>query len=750
MLFLNNLSIKNFKNIKSADFKFSKINLIEGDTGEGKTAIVQAIALLFCNYISGKMEDYINWNAEAFELESNFYYPILEKSYSYNINVSKKKGTNRILSGGTITELYGNDLTRSDTYKYIANNIVDPHLTIYSSISEQNKTAVILTEALKSPTKSLEIIKKIFGIDKINNIVDNIKTDVSELKNQSELLEVTIVTLQGRLYEYLEEPDLPKIDINNLKQQLQDLDKQRELYIEEMKQYEVYKEQLKNYIDSANKIKELENVIKSDLKHILDLEKDLIIIEDFDINNYNQRKEKFNTTEKDFIKLNFEKDNIEKLKENLIFKEDNIKELEKKSNNIKIIRIGRCNYTEKDKQEIEIKIRNLSSFKLTLEDRKKAIEDGKCPIGLSCTDENLSKSDTSLVDKDIKDAGSKIQQLHEQFNKINIEINNYEESVRKNENNSKEKEYITQSIEKEKKEYEDIKKNIEKFDVGLYNQKKSIIDNLKNELQNLELEKNNYDQKIELNKQKEIEIEKINQQVLLNKERIKDSEKIQEPEERKISLNFDESLYNNINNEIQNYYSIEREIQSVRERNEKIKEDEKKNNLEIEKKYKEKENIDRKILILKESQKELNKNFSAYLVDRKTKYINIKMNEFFNRAYDGKYNIKFEQDVGKEGFYYSQNSKDWYSTVTLSGFEEQLYSVAFRLALSSLQDLGLFIVDEVDSNASTEKSLALYKNLLNEESIGQFFIITHNDETKEFISNQQGAKIFTIENGVLV
>ena len=72
------------------------------------------------------------------------------------------------------------------------------------------------------------------------------------------------------------------------------------------------------------------------------------------------------------------------------------------------------------------------------------------------------------------------------------------------------------------------------------------------------------------------------------------------------------------------------------------------------------------------------------------------------------------------------------------------------LALSSLQDLGLFIVDEVDSNASTEKSLALYENLLNEESIGQFFIITHNDETKEFIGNQQGSKIFTIEKGILI
>ena len=162
MLFLNTLNIENFKNIKKADFNFSKINLIEGDTGEGKTAIVQAIALLFCNYISGKMEDYINWDNDNFKLNSNFYYPIPEKSFNYLIEVSRKKGTDRTLSGNIITELYGSDLKKSDTYKYIADNIVDPHLTIYSSISEQNKTSIILTEALKSPTKIFFITSKLF------------------------------------------------------------------------------------------------------------------------------------------------------------------------------------------------------------------------------------------------------------------------------------------------------------------------------------------------------------------------------------------------------------------------------------------------------------------------------------------------------------------------------------------------------------------------------------------------------------
>ena len=750
MLFLNTLNIENFKNIKKADFNFSKINLIEGDTGEGKTAIVQAIALLFCNYISGKMEDYINWDNDNFKLNSNFYYPIPEKSFNYLIEVSRKKGTDRTLSGNIITELYGSDLKKSDTYKYIADNIVDPHLTIYSSISEQNKASVILTEALKSPTKSLEVIKKIFGIDRINNIVDNIKQNISELKNQSDLLEATIATLRGRLYEYLDEPELPSIDIDDFKNQIKQLDKQRTLYIEETKQYEVYKEKLNNYNIAIEEKKKLQEIVEQDSSYKNNLSKELIQLNEFDYNKYEEKKKDFNAIEKEFIKLESEKHQIEKIEKDLTSKEESVKSLQEKIDNIRIERLGRCQYNEEDKQSIEDEIRSLSSKKLTLEDRKKAIENGKCPIGLNCTDENLSKSDTSAVNKDIKNIGNKIEELNNKLNDINIIIADYEKKLRDNDSKVQERNFLSQSLEKENQELNRLINDIGKFEKETYFQKKDLVVSVSKEIEQIEKKKDIYERDLQRNNQKEKDIEKINQQILLNEERIKDLEKIQEPEEKKISLHFDESLYNNIQEQIQNYHSIEREIKNVKKRNEKIKEDKKKNDLEIENKLKEKEDIDKKVLILKESQKELNKNFSAWLVDKKTKYINIKMNEFFNRAYDGKYNIKFEQDVGKEGFYYSRNFKDWYSTVTLSGFEEQLYSVAFRLALSSLQDLGLFIVDEVDSNASTEKSLALYENLLNESSIGQFFIITHCNETKEFISNQQGAKIFTIEDGVLI
>ena len=127
------------------------------------------------------------------------------------------------------------------------------------------------------------------------------------------------------------------------------------------------------------------------------------------------------------------------------------------------------------------------------------------------------------------------------------------------------------------------------------------------------------------------------------------------------------------------------------------------------------------------------------------------MNEFFQRSYEGKYQIKYEQEKSGKGigFYYSQNNDDWRSTITLSGFEGQLFSMGFRLALSTLQNIRILLLDEIDSDASTDKSLTLYKNLLNEEKINQFFITTHNEETKEFIKSYPECTEFFMEDGKL-
>ena len=101
-MFIKNLYIKDFKNIREIRLEFNKINSFSGETGQGKTAIVEAITLLLTNKLQDKMENYVRWGANKFIIESDFIH--LNKEYSYRIECPLKGGTKN--GEGKITYLY--------------------------------------------------------------------------------------------------------------------------------------------------------------------------------------------------------------------------------------------------------------------------------------------------------------------------------------------------------------------------------------------------------------------------------------------------------------------------------------------------------------------------------------------------------------------------------------------------------------------------------------------------------------------
>ena len=82
-----------------------------------------------------------------------------------------------------------------------------------------------------------------------------------------------------------------------------------------------------------------------------------------------------------------------------------------------------------------------------------------------------------------------------------------------------------------------------------------------------------------------------------------------------------------------------------------------------------------------------------------------------------------------------------------SGMERAVLAIAFRVALSSLNNLGLMILDEIDSDGSNERSMQLYEALLENVGSHQLFVITHCEETKEWLLQQNGSKEFNVING---
>ena len=125
------------------------------------------------------------------------------------------------------------------------------------------------------------------------------------------------------------------------------------------------------------------------------------------------------------------------------------------------------------------------------------------------------------------------------------------------------------------------------------------------------------------------------------------------------------------------------------------------------------------------------------------------MADFFSKAYN-KYEISFSQDKNSIDFFYGEEGGQLSPVSMASGFERSLLALSFRVALASLQDLGIFILDEVDSDASVSNSMLFYETLINNLTDSQIFSITHCEDTKEYILQQKGSKSFILNNGEII
>lgn len=144
--------------------------------------------------------------------------------------------------------------------------------------------------------------------------------------------------------------------------------------------------------------------------------------------------------------------------------------------------------------------------------------------------------------------------------------------------------------------------------------------------------------------------------------------------------------------------------------------------------------------ICEESRSLLDKEFSSYLLEEGLKSIEAGINDFFKRVHPA-YQVYLKQDKKSLEFVYnSPLHPGIFSPVSLaSGFERQLISMGFRIALTGLQDLEILVLDEVDSSAEDEYSLELYRNII-ACGFKQIFVISQRKDTIDFLVNDCGAK----------
>lgn len=104
-------------------------------------------------------------------------------------------------------------------------------------------------------------------------------------------------------------------------------------------------------------------------------------------------------------------------------------------------------------------------------------------------------------------------------------------------------------------------------------------------------------------------------------------------------------------------------------------------------------------------------------------------------------------------FFYSPKGEDtdvdeWMSTKMASGFERELLSAAWRVALAKAYSLDILMLDEIDSAASVEASEKMFREIAALEGFEQLFIISHKPELVEIVQTETDrVSAYTVDNG---
>lgn len=693
---LKSFKAKNFKNLSNIFIEFENNTIISGDNGSGKSSILQGITYCLTNSLSEKISEYIKWGEDSFELNIEFEHK--ENTYNYSIKSNGSTTSKDLIINEK--EFYKNTEASNKI-----SEIINSDLLLYSSISEQGKSYSILTD---TPAQKLKRIKSILGIEKLENVSQSMKESLSTEKESLKINRSQFDFLKSKEFRFQDEIQLK--DIEQIKKDFEIQEKQK-LIFEKNKSLELnYNDSLKQYnknIESKSKYELEINVINDKLKTYNDISTE----------KYNRTLVQISEIEK---KLSDYNNNLKSYNEYVKRKNDIENKIEDYSNNINGIKLYRLNTLDFDISTIENLKNTLNDYFVSRKEIKNhlfLVKNGKCP---TCG-QSFNKSHEDL-EKELQDIEIQISQIQD--------VIQTKESVLKEHENKKltnEKNKII--IDNGKANIESLQKELSSLEV--INEPKDIYKESNNALKFYNSEKQLYESNIK-------SITLLNDNKRLYESKLKELINLIEPEKPLYENNsYDSNLYESLKKDMWSYEKDVEQNERIKKFNEEVlkdKENTERSIKEIDVKYYE---LSSEIKNLEDAKNLIDKQFSSYLIEKGTSFIESQMNSFFQKCYP-KYSVYFKQTENKNSidFYYTDNEIGKISSASLcSGFEKQLLSIAFRVALASITGLGFLILDEVDSDASTENSISLYSNLIDSNLFNQIICITHKEATKEYLEN---------------
>jgi len=206
------------------------------------------------------------------------------------------------------------------------------------------------------------------------------------------------------------------------------------------------------------------------------------------------------------------------------------------------------------------------------------------------------------------------------------------------------------------------------------------------------------------------------------------------------------------NDGIREYTSQLEKIKTITEENAKLEEQKIVHQQTITEKTEKTVVENKKLEVRKEALKLLTKDLPNYMIIKTCASLQEEMNIFIHNLTPD-YSVKLVLDKKGTNFYYTKgtfNEKQtnaWLNSKMSSGFEKQLLTIAFKVALCKAYGLDLLILDEIDAASDPENAEILYSAILNGNF--QSFVISHKPTLVQYImDNYQNWKLYSVKNGV--
>lgn len=665
------------------------------------------------------------------------------------------------------------------------NNYIEKLLWIWKetflrSVFTAQKDLEVLSGWLK---ERKELINKVLWLDKIENIIENLKKEEKDKKTILEVYKSKLSDFDKDTFnQELDKINIYIIDNNKL------LTKEEEILIQITKDFELLKQNYQKETQKRDdffkkqseitqiqeKIKSIENEQKKLNIDLLDLEKkqDFLQKQDFliqkekdlliNIQKQNKQKQLFQELEKclkeqklfieklDFLEnnfkklwlLDFEKLNLsqklileeKELKNKILFQEITIKnqELSNLENEWKIL--------SKEKNEIE----KLSSS-ADCPTCKRPLWDYSIKL-LELYEKNLKEKKHLWVEKK-----SQVVELIKQKEFIENEIKVEKTNLEQLQLNEKKFIEISQDIKNTK---ENIQKNdLNIKDIWEVDFKQEIFETLENEYQETKKELENY-LRIKWEVQR---IEKIKQNILENN---KNLESFNQNLKNEINIldkvNFSTENYEKLK---QKYFSWFDEFKEKNKIIQVIKEQKQNLDFELQKLILKEKSFKQDHLLTQKLIKEISffsikidifKNYILYLLDYLKPHIEDLASHYFALITDNKYSsISLDENYNI--------TIDGKNIEIYSWWEKDLANLCFRLSLgqnltsSKWNPINFLVLDEILASQDKERQQNIIFNLLKLKSkFSQILLVSHIEESKEFVESLIEVKSINNEESKII